>query len=99
MGLRIMGVFAIIPATVLLTVSFFVMFLKRKIEAGSLKVFGYIVVILLWISAALILGCGIYTMITGQCPMIQMMQAMKAEMYVPQIPWEIEFPMQQPMMR
>ena len=98
MTLRIMGIFAIIPVTVLLTVSFFVLFLKRKIETGSLKVFGYAIVILLWISAALILGCGIYTMITGQCPLMQMMQAMKVGMYGPQMPWEIEFPMQPPMM-
>jgi len=98
MGLKMFGIFAIIPATVLLTISFFVLFAKRMIEARGLKVFGCIIVILLWICAALILGGGIYTMAKGRCPMMRMMYGMKGGMWGPQMPGKTEHPMQQHMM-
>ncbi len=74
---RLMGVFAIIPTTMLLVVSFFVLFTLRKIESQALKVFGYVIVALLWFGAILVFSMGIYTISTGRHPMMGMMQAMK----------------------
>jgi len=71
-----MGLFAIIPATLLLVVSFFVLFTLRKIETQGLKVFGYIIAVLLWVGVALVLSLGIYTVSTGRHPMMEMMQGM-----------------------
>lgn len=78
MGLfRVLGLFAIIPATVLLTISFFVLFALRKVEAAGLKAFGYVVAALLWLGALMVFSLGIYTVSTGRHPMMSMMQGMK----------------------
>jgi len=74
---RIAGLFAVIPAAVLLTISFFVLFAMRKIETQGLKAFGYVVAALLWLAAALVFSAGAYTLSTGKPPMIcPMMQQM-----------------------
>jgi len=73
---RLLGVFTIIPITGLLTVSFFVLFAIRKTDLKSLKIFGYIIAVLLWISAVLVLAAGIYTVSTGRHPMMPMMEQM-----------------------
>ena len=52
--------FAIVPMTMLLTVSFFVLLAARKADAQGVKAFGYVLAVLLWISAALILSMGNY---------------------------------------
>ena len=57
--LKGLGVLSFIPATVLLTVSFFVLFSVRLVEKQGLKVFGYCVAALLWISALIIFVAGI----------------------------------------
>ena len=78
---RLLGLFAIIPTTVLLTISFFVLFTLRKIETEGLKAFGYVIVVFLWIAAALVFSAGIYTVATGRHPMKCMMQeGMKTHM-------------------
>ena len=78
---RLSGLITIIPATLLLTVSFFVLFTLRKVETQGLKSFGYVVVSLLWISSLLFFSIGVYTISTGRPPMICMMQQMmKAKM-------------------
>ncbi len=73
---RLIGLFAIIPAALLLTVSFFVLFALRKIEAQGLKAFGYVIAALLWFGVILVISLGIYAMSTGRHPMCPMMQHM-----------------------
>ena len=70
------GVLSFIPATMFVTISFFVLFVLRKVEQQGLKAFGYVIAVLLWIAAALIFGAGVYTMTTGQHPMMPMIQQM-----------------------
>ncbi|MCX5700593.1 MAG: hypothetical protein NTZ63_03545 [Candidatus Omnitrophica bacterium] len=75
---RLLGVFAVIPCSVLLTISFFVLFALRKVEQKELKLFGFAVAVMLWISAGLVLSCGIFHIVTGKplmrppCPMMGM---------------------------
>jgi len=69
-----MGIFAIIPTTLVLTVSFFVLFALREVKSNVLKAFGYVVAALLWLSALLVFSGGVYTLATGKCPMQKMMQ-------------------------
>ncbi|MFA5145720.1 MAG: hypothetical protein WC723_06985 [Candidatus Omnitrophota bacterium] len=89
---NIMGLFAIVPATLFLTISFFVLFAVRKLESPPLKAFGYVLAVLLWISSALVLGTGVYAMSSGRCPMMDMMQGkmpcmmMKGKMMKGQMP-------------
>ena len=81
--LKTSSLFAIVPMTLILTVSFFVLFALRKIETGALRVFGYSLAVLLWIIAAMVFVVGydaqglqrlsVSQMMTG-CPMTQMMQ-------------------------
>jgi hypothetical protein len=70
---RLMGLCAIVPTTLILTVSFLVLVVVRKVESGALKIFGYVVTALLWLSAMLILSGGIFTLASGKCPMQKMM--------------------------
>jgi len=73
---RLLGLLAIIPASVLLTISFFVLFTLRKTEVQGLKAFGYVIAVLLWIGVLLVLSVGAYTLSTGRHPMMYMMQQM-----------------------
>ncbi len=76
--IRLMGLFAIIPTTMLLTVSFFVLFTLRKTESEGLRAFGWVIIALLWAGALLVFSMGIYTISTGRHPMMRIMQEMKA---------------------
>ncbi|MEW6008155.1 MAG: hypothetical protein AB1629_00775 [Candidatus Omnitrophota bacterium] len=82
--IRFMGLFTIIPATVLLTVSFFVIFTLGKLTSKQLRNFGIAIVILLWFSAALIFCLGIYTIVTGEHPMVRMHRTMMKNMMMQQ---------------
>ena len=74
---RFIGMLAILPATIILTTSFFVLVITRKTEGQGLKAFGYVVAALLWICALLVFSVGIYVLSTGRHPMIRMMEDMK----------------------
>jgi hypothetical protein len=73
---RLLGLFAVIPVSLLLALSFFVLFTLRKVDTERLKEFGYAVAVLLWISAFLIACMGAYVIATGRHPMLGMMQEM-----------------------
>ena len=77
---KLIGLVAIIPLTMLLTVSFFVLLVLRKVEASPLKIFGYVIAALLWLSALMVLSGGIYNLSTGKCPMMTAMHQMKMKM-------------------
>jgi hypothetical protein len=59
------GILAVIPFTMLLTVSFFVLFARQKAEDSNLKMFGLIVAVLLWVGAAIVLVAGVTSMVCG----------------------------------
>lgn len=71
---RLLGLFAIIPISLLLTVSFFVLISVKNVQSKALKTFGYVVTALLWAAAIAAFSIGIYVIITGKHPMIEMMQ-------------------------
>jgi hypothetical protein len=79
---RLMGLFAIIPISLLLTVSFFVLVTVYKAENKALKAFGYVIAALLWVAVILVFSAGLYVMITGKHPLMEMMQ-MKGQMMPP----------------
>lgn len=64
-----MGLLFVVPASVLLTISFFVLFAIRKLDRKELKIFGYVVTALLWISAGILVGTG-FALIVNGCPLI-----------------------------
>ncbi|PIP20416.1 MAG: hypothetical protein COX40_04895 [Candidatus Omnitrophica bacterium CG23_combo_of_CG06-09_8_20_14_all_40_11] len=66
---RLVGLFAIIPTTVLLTISFFVLYTLRRTDTQGLKAFGYVIAALLWLSALLVFSAGVYTVVSGHTPM------------------------------
>jgi len=59
-ALKIMGLFAIVPSIMLITISFFVMFILVKTEKKFLRLFGMVVVGLLWVTAFVVFFSGIY---------------------------------------
>ena len=75
-AMRAAGLFAIMPASILLTISYFVLVANKRQEEGNLKAFGYVVAVLLWIAASLALLAGSYTVITGKHPAQTMMKHM-----------------------
>ncbi len=78
---RLLGMYTFIPATVFLTISFFVMFTISKTEGRSLKSFGNPVVFLLWACALMLFLSGLYAIITGRHPIVMMIhQAVKSAM-------------------
>jgi hypothetical protein len=77
MGLgRFMGLFVVIPASVLFTISFFVLVVIRKSAAKELQALGLAVVGALWLSVALLLAAGANILITGQYPFNRTMHMM-----------------------
>ncbi len=64
-SLKMLGIFLLVPVTVYLTASFFVMFTMSKVESQGLKNFGKAVVALLWICALLFAVTGIYLGMKG----------------------------------
>ena len=52
-------VFSLVYAVVLLAVSFFILLAARKSDSQNIKTFGYVIAVLLWVAAALVLGKGI----------------------------------------
>ena len=73
---NLLGLLALIPTAVLLSISFFVLLASGKTASQNLKVFGYVIAVCLWISAALVFSAGIYMLATGRHPMMNMMQQM-----------------------
>jgi len=57
--MRIFGLFSLIPVTMMLMVSFFVLFAIGKVKADGLKKFGRVIAVLLWICSAVVLSFGI----------------------------------------
>lgn len=75
---RLMGVYMLIPMTVMLTISFFVLFSVRKADVKGLKTFGMVIAALLWVCALVFLATGFWTLSTGKPPMVcQMMMGGK----------------------
>jgi len=76
-------IFAVVPTTMLLTVSFFVLVVIRKAESQGVKAFGYVIAAMLWVASLLVFSTGVYTISTGRphlwklkkcmmsCPMMQ----------------------------
>ncbi|MEK6795465.1 MAG: hypothetical protein AABZ39_11845 [Spirochaetota bacterium] len=56
---------AIVPIAVLLTASFFVLLGVQKAETRTLKVFGIVVAVVLWVASGLVLTGGIMRTVHG----------------------------------
>ena len=65
--LRFVGIFALFPITMTLTISFFVLFTREKAAGSGLKSFATVVAVLLWLCALLALIAGIRIM-SGHVP-------------------------------
>jgi len=59
-ALRILGAFMVVPATILLTISFFVVITLKKLDKGFVRALGMVAVVMLWTSVLLVLSAGIY---------------------------------------
>ncbi|MDO8488937.1 MAG: hypothetical protein Q7S42_02345 [Candidatus Omnitrophota bacterium] len=62
---RFSHLLAIVPISILLTVSFFVLLALRKVDEKVIKTFGYVVVSFLWLSALVVFSGAIYNMAKG----------------------------------
>ena len=65
-----------IPATIFLTISYFVLLSSEKAESSNIKTFGKVVTVLLWAIAVMVIICGIYMGVSGKCPPMGMMPMM-----------------------
>lgn len=64
--LRSFGLLTVMPVTILLTISLFVLLIIRKVDGHGLKIFSYVIVALLWLTAIIIFSTGIYALSSGQ---------------------------------
>ena len=93
MGMGIQGaIFGLVHAVILLTVSFFVLLAVSKTDSQVLKTFGYAIAVLLWVSAALVLGAGL----RSHHPMQYKMQMMHEKMEHPMMHGEMSGPAENP---
>ncbi len=60
--------FSLMPATICVTIGYFVLFAASKAE-GGIKTFGWILAIWLFVIAAVIPIAGAYVTLAGLCPM------------------------------
>ena len=72
---RMLGMYMLVPATMMLTVSYFVMAVNSKIEKKGLKSFGSFIVVLLFICALLALIFGTLILLMGKPPIVQSIRA------------------------
>jgi len=72
-------IFSLFPATFLTVVGFFILFASSKSD-GNIKIFGLILAIWIFIVALLFPIGGAFVTLSGQCPMIEMMQSMEMPM-------------------
>ena len=72
--MRIMGLLVMIPASMLLTASFFVLFAIERAKEKDLKMLGKIVAAVLLVVSCLIFSKGLYIVITGENPVIKAMK-------------------------
>lgn len=64
---------SLIPATILVTIGYFVLFASAKSEAG-IKTFGRILAIWIFVIALILPIAGAYITLSGQCPIEQVMK-------------------------
>jgi hypothetical protein len=95
---RLIGLFALFPITMTLTISFFVLFTREKTTSSRLRSFAVVVVALLWLCAALALFGGIAVLSTGQGPWMihgyshRLMHGYSGGMMAPHPGWETPAP-------
>jgi len=77
MHFKMMGMIAIVPITMLLVISFFVLFAASKSESKGLKGFGAVLAVLLWLSAVVLSTTCIFVMAKGGPMMMQKMMMMQ----------------------
>jgi hypothetical protein len=70
-GLLGFGLTALVPAGVLLAISYYVLVANDKVEKESIKAFGRVVIVILWISTALVVSVGLYGLGAGRPPMMR----------------------------
>ena len=75
---RVIGSLFIVPTTVLLTLSFFVLVVNQKQEK-ILRIFGWVVAALLWLSAFMVFSAGNYMGSHGYHKMMGMRRSMMME--------------------
>jgi hypothetical protein len=63
--INLFGLFAFVPAVLLITLSFFVMFTLIKTEKSVLRIFGMVIVGVLWITALIVFSAGIFMVAEG----------------------------------
>ena len=67
--------FSLMPATICVTVGYFVLFAASKADDG-IKVFGWVLAIWLFVIAAFIPIAGAYVTLAGLCPMADMLRTL-----------------------
>jgi hypothetical protein len=67
--------FSLMPATICVTIGYFVMFAASKAD-GGLKLFGWVLAIWLFVIAAFIPIAGAYVTLAGLCPMEDMLRTL-----------------------
>jgi len=67
-GMKMYGLYMLIPIVGVLTLSYFVLVVNRKTDSKGLKSFGVIIAILLWLVAALGIVKCVYKTTSGKCP-------------------------------
>ena len=71
---RLLGLFTVIPGSILLMLSFFVLFAAEKAGEAGLRNFGKAIAVLLCMAAGLVFGAGAFAILTGCHPILMILQ-------------------------
>jgi hypothetical protein len=69
-------IFSLIPFILIISLSFFILVVLSNVKAQALKVFGYIIVALCWLTAILIFSTCVCKQMRGMCPSMPMQRGM-----------------------
>ena len=75
-AMRVLGLFALVPTALFLTLGFFVMFAAARLPPGGVQKFGHAVAALLCVCAAMVFSVGAYAVLTGRHPVVILVQAL-----------------------
>ena len=94
---KLMPLLAIVPIALLLTLSFVVLLLLRKVEEKGLKAFGYVVVSFLWLASLMVFAGAMYRLgqgpqMMGKCMMQSKMMGSMMKMPVSGAPMSMAMP-------
>ncbi|MFA5008066.1 MAG: hypothetical protein WC546_02475 [Candidatus Omnitrophota bacterium] len=81
-------ILSLIPIVFLLSLSFFILVVLANVKTNALKIFGYVIIALIWLTTILVFGAGISRASKGRYPGMLMRKAIMEHQKMGMMPEE-----------